>query len=165
MATRLFSRIALLLILLPLIELALLLWIAQHTSWQAALLLAILPSLLGVSVIRQVGAYGWHGLRRQMAAGRVPVESFSDNVFTFAAGMLLLVPGVLTDLAGLALLMPPVRRLVKYALLRYFHAKVVTWSSHVKAGHDKIIDVKVIEPAERLIEDQDRDDRDKASGH
>ncbi len=147
------ARIVLLLTLLPLVELALLLWIAQHTSWQTALLLVILPSLLGAYLMRRAGARSWQGLRRRDGLGQVSAHQLADGAFTFLAGVLLLAPGILTDLAGLALLLPPVQRFVKYWLVHRITGRVTGWSQSAPPTRDRIIDVQVIQRPARPLDD------------
>jgi UPF0716 protein FxsA len=50
--------------------------------------------------------------------GEVPTTDLLDGVLVLAAGALLIVPGFITDIIGLALLVPPVRKLVRATALR-----------------------------------------------
>ncbi len=46
-----------------------------------------------------------------------------DGILVICAGALLLTPGFLTDLTGLALLLPPVRALVRAGVVRRFRSR------------------------------------------
>jgi UPF0716 protein FxsA len=70
--------------------------------------------VLGIVVVRRAGSRAWSALRRSAGATDVPARNDvpGSTVLLFLAGVLLCVPGVLTDLVGLLLLLPPVRALV-----------------------------------------------------
>lgn len=70
----------------------------------------------------------------------------------------MITPGLLTDLAGFALLIPPIRRAVGRWLTRRLQARFVTAVSSGWRGpaeHDKIIDVRVIDPDQFRPEDRE----------
>jgi UPF0716 protein FxsA len=76
-------------------------------AWALALVLA--GALLGTWLLRREGARAWRRFRAAAQAGRPPGGEVSRGVVGLVAGLLLVVPGFLTDLAGLLLLAPPVR--------------------------------------------------------
>ncbi|MFJ3882642.1 FxsA family membrane protein [Streptomyces sp. NPDC090077] len=76
--------------------------------------------VLGVVVIKRAGRRAFKNLTRsfqqaqeQAMAGGIPSapqpQKGSGNALTMLAGLLLIMPGLLSDLAGLLLLLPPVR--------------------------------------------------------
>ncbi|RSS44576.1 FxsA family protein [Streptomyces sp. WAC07061] len=76
--------------------------------------------VLGVVVIKRAGRRAFKNLTRsfqqaqeQAMAGGIPTapqpSRGSGNAMTMLAGLLLIMPGLLSDLAGLLLLLPPVR--------------------------------------------------------
>ena len=77
---------------------------------QAFLLLAAM-CFVGVAVLRQPGRTTIAQMHKGVEKGGIGgLEAGGDAFLTVAAGVLLLVPGFLTDIAGLSLLLPPVRR-------------------------------------------------------
>jgi UPF0716 protein FxsA len=84
----------------------------------------------------------------------MPADALVDGLMIFLAGALLITPGVLTDAAGLALLIPPVRSLVKRLAAAWFvrHVQVRTATAYGTTGSpatgpatgDKIIDARVV---------------------
>jgi UPF0716 protein FxsA len=145
------GRLLLLLILLPLVELAVLIWIAQHTSIAFTLALVLATGIGGAALARWQGWRAVRRIERQLAANQVPADALLDSILIFAAGVLLVIPGVITDLVGLALLFPPTRRLAKLVLVRGIQVRV---QQHIATMHgaweeprDRIIDVRVVEPA------------------
>lgn len=78
----------------------------------------------GVAILRELGFATVTRLRAEMSrGGAVPGEAIGHSALTAVAALLLIVPGFLSDVVGLALLLPPVRRLVMSAIAR--HAQVV----------------------------------------
>lgn len=141
-----FLRLFLLFTLVPFAELVLLIWIGEHTSWLVTLALIILPGVLGAALARHQGLRCWRTAQEQLSRGELPTASLLDGVMILVAGVLLITPGLLTDLTGLMLLIPPVRRFVRQSISRRLRARVVVFSqSHSQPqGEDdeQIIDVE-----------------------
>ena len=116
------GRLLLLFILLPLVELILLLWLADLTSWQVTVLFVIVTGAVGVWLVRRQGFRTWRRITEEFAAGKLPAEALWDAAMILVAGALLLTPGVLTDLVGLTLLIPPCRRWYRRRIVRWFNA-------------------------------------------
>jgi UPF0716 protein FxsA len=93
-------------------ELALLLLLAESSSWKIALLLVLVTGLLGIAVIRQVRVRFGRRLLSTAHAGEPLGDVVIDGAILLLAGALLLLPGIISDVAGLLLLIPPVRWLI-----------------------------------------------------
>jgi UPF0716 protein FxsA len=76
-----------------------------------ALLALIALSLLGGWLLKREGTRAWARMRDVQAAGGRPGPHLTRAVVGLGAALLLVVPGFLTDLVGLLLLIPPVRSL------------------------------------------------------
>jgi UPF0716 protein FxsA len=144
-------RLLLLFTLLPLVELTLLAWLSAHTDWRLAVLFVIGTGVLGAWLIRSQGWRAWVRIRDELARGQVPAESIQDGLLILVAGLLLITPGVLTDIVGVLLLVPPVRRIVRLWLRRRWQGRFVVRSfgtagpgrtGDVSGRHDEtVIDV------------------------
>ena len=120
--------------------------------WTLALVLG--AGLAGAWLARREGLRSSLRMRSQMAAGTLPASEITDGVLIAIAAVLLIIPGVLGDIIGLALLFPPTRSLIKAALAAKF-AKVATIGRFTvdqagpgrvsSPGGDRIIEAKVIE--------------------
>ena len=151
------ARVLLLMVLGPLVDLLLLLWIAQHTSAAFAFGLVIVGGVAGMAVLRWQGFRTLRHARREMQAGQMPAVALVDGLLISAAGLLLIVPGVLSDAIGLALLLPVVRRWVRtYARgrieMRMFGARGGNWQAG-QSNRDVIIDSRIVEPSAPQIGD------------
>jgi len=99
----------LLFILVPLAELAILIKVGEIIGIGATILLVISTAVIGVSLLKRQGLAALARARASLDAGEFPVESVADAACLLVAGAFLLTPGLLTDTAGFALLIPPVR--------------------------------------------------------
>ena len=101
---------------LPVAELATFIAVAASIGFAWALLLLLAGSLAGAMVLRHAG--GNHIARVRVALGDggvTAMQADSDGFLILLAGILLLIPGFITDVLGLALLVGPLRR----AIARY----------------------------------------------
>jgi UPF0716 protein FxsA len=101
---------------LPLIEIALFVTLGAWLGLWLTLAVVLGTAVAGVVVIRRQGAHAMEGLRQATRLGRDPLGQVADSGFVMAAGVLLILPGFLTDTLGLLLLVPPLRRLVVRSL-------------------------------------------------
>ena len=96
----------------PLLELALLIKLGQWIGLWPTISIIILTAGLGIAIVQQQGFTAFRRAAENMSNGTPPVESAIDGFMLMMAGGLLIAPGILTDLAGLLLLIPPVRKAV-----------------------------------------------------
>lgn len=101
--------VVILLIALPLVELAVMLQVAQWIGILPTLALLIGISILGVWVVKRQGVGVLRRIRADVQARRVPTAALVDGACILVAGALLIVPGFVTDVLGLVLLVPLVR--------------------------------------------------------
>jgi UPF0716 protein FxsA len=78
-------------------------------------ILAILGTgFLGMVVLRYQGFKAFNSMRADLARGALPTDSLLDSVLLFGAGVLLILPGLITDALGLLLLLSPTRWFIRY---------------------------------------------------
>src|ERR687893_2413355 len=105
-------------ILVPIAELAVIIQVGQAIGvwWTIALLIA--DSVLGSLLMRSQGRAAWRRFTVAMQAGRPPAREVLDGALVLLGGAFLLTPGFITDLFGLALLLPPSRAVIRRLLVR-----------------------------------------------
>ncbi len=111
-------------VVLPLVELAVFVQVAHWIGVLDALGLLILISIVGVFVVRYEGLGVYRRVREQLRAGTVPTVQLVDGLLILIAGVLLILPGFITSVVGLLLLLPPVRNIAHRILRRRFSVRV-----------------------------------------
>jgi UPF0716 protein FxsA len=76
-----------------------------------ALVAGVVTTVLGGWLLRREGVRGWRRFRSALQEGRPPGAEASDGLAGLTGAFLLVLPGFVTDLVGLLLLVPPIRRL------------------------------------------------------
>jgi UPF0716 protein FxsA len=114
------GRLFLLFIIVPLLELYILIKIGSVLGAFQTVALVVLTALVGIALARFEGLRTLHQIRQNLAQGLVPAEEMVDGVLIFVGGVLLIIPGLLTDLFALVLLIPYSRTLFKRWLRRRF---------------------------------------------
>ena len=117
-------RLILLFTLLPLVELSLLLRIGEWLGAGATVGLVVVTGVIGAWLARREGARTWGRVQADIAAGRMPGEELLHALLVFVAGVVLVTPGVITDVAGLLLLARPTREVVTRRLRKRFADQV-----------------------------------------
>lgn len=107
------AKLFLLFTLVSTVELYLLLKIGEWTSWWVTVGLIFVPGIAGAWLAKREGARALREVQAALSLQREPTGAILDGVIVLVAGALLIAPGVLTDLTGIALLIPPVRRLAR----------------------------------------------------
>jgi UPF0716 protein FxsA len=116
--------IVLLLVLWPLVEIAVFLQVVDWIGVLNTLALMVAISLCGAWMVKRQGIGTLARMRAELDDGRVPTGPMTEGGLLALAGFLLLIPGFVTDVAGLALLVPPVRSGVRRGLGRRFSRRV-----------------------------------------
>ncbi|NND99100.1 MAG: FxsA family protein [Pirellulaceae bacterium] len=151
-----FIRLLAAFILIPLIELYLLLQLAEATSLGTTILIVIGTGILGSWLARREGLMAWFRFQEALSQGRVPSRELQDGLMIVFAAALLLTPGLLTDAVGFTLLVPVGRSLIRrYVLGRYIKGVNVqvhtstqstteTFSPNERSGDGYTIDAKAV---------------------
>lgn len=94
----------------PIAEIAIFVKVGNAIGWASAILLTIATGVAGAYLMRVQGFTVMNRILQSADRGEPPVAPVLDGIGIFTAGMLLLLPGFLTDLLGILLFIPPLRR-------------------------------------------------------
>jgi len=111
-------------ILMPIIELAVLLKLHDAAGLVNTLAIVIITGFVGAFLARAQGIMVLAQIKRDLAEGRMPAPRLMDGVMILIAGVLLITPGLITDVAGFLLLIPAVRTIIRAWLKRKLEAKL-----------------------------------------
>jgi UPF0716 protein FxsA len=110
--------LVLLFILVPLAELYVIIQVGQAFGALNTIALLIAISAAGAWLAKREGVAVWRRFQRQVESGSVPGKEMADGVMILFAGALMMTPGFLTDVLAICLLLPPVRAVIRGALMR-----------------------------------------------
>lgn len=102
-------QLLILFIIAPLAELYVLIRVGDLIGALPTILLAVLTAIIGTFLVRRQGFAVLNRIQEQMRHEEIPALEMLDGALLLLAGLLLLVPGFLTDAIGLALLVPALR--------------------------------------------------------
>ncbi len=138
-------------VLVPIIELTILFKLGNWLGWLPTLALVFGAGLAGAAIARVQGLRAAMQMRQQLAHGVMPAATVVDGLLIAVAGGLLILPGFISDLAGIALLFPWTRAVVRRGLVRWlqqhFHIQQIGGAEggEPRPRGDQIIDARVIE--------------------
>lgn len=112
-------KLALLFTVVPTLELALLIFIGTQIGvlWTTAIV--ILTGFTGAWLAKREGGGVLRKLRADLKRGLPPASRIAEGVMVLIGGLLLVTPGIMTDVVGFALIIPFTRRLIAPVLLRF----------------------------------------------
>ena len=134
----------------PLVELWVILQVGDAIGVLATIGLLLGVSVVGTWLVRREGAGTWRRFREALASGRVPAEEVVDGALVIVGGALLLTPGFVTDVVGLACVAPPTRAVLRRWLQRRAQGSL-RWLTpfggvgRVAAQREEVVDVEVVD--------------------
>jgi UPF0716 protein FxsA len=161
-----FGKLFLLFITVPLIEMALLMYVSRFIGIGGTLMLIVVTGAVGATLARSQGIGVLHKLQNSVNSGVRPTDAMIEAVLVLIGGIVLLTPGILTDIMGFSLMVPAVRSSIGHFLTHRiashiqknvragFASTTTTWESvrsypppptssdrDRKSGDDDIIDI------------------------
>jgi UPF0716 protein FxsA len=114
--------LAVLLIAIPILEVWVLVKVGQQIGLLPTVLILILQAIVGVLLMRHEGSRAWRALNEAFTNGKVPTGELADAALILVGGVLLMLPGFLTDVIGFLFLLrwtrPFARKLIAFFVAR-----------------------------------------------
>jgi UPF0716 protein FxsA len=124
----------------PLLELALLIKTGQWIGFWPTLAIVVGTGIAGSLIVRQQGFAVARRLLQDADQPSEMLDAMINGGLMLAAGILLILPGLCTDVLGLLLLIPPLRRQVAYRIARHGRWSVMQtrerWSASRRPSGD-----------------------------
>lgn len=125
------GKLMLLFIFVPMVELALLIEVGRFLGTVNTIILVIVTGILGAALAKFEGLRVMTDLQKDLMQMKMPADKLIEGVMVLVGGLLLLTPGILTDITGVLLILPISRGMFKEILKKKF-AKKVNERTHVK---------------------------------
>lgn len=100
-------------VIVPATEIALFVKAVQGLGLLTTILLALVSAMVGMSLLRRQGLRNLEMMRGRFGDGQWALAEAFDGLCVTLAGLLLILPGFLSDAVALLLLAPPVRGALK----------------------------------------------------
>ena len=107
-----FQVLFVLFILVPIIEITVIMQVGALLGVWPTVAIVILSAWLGAKYVRQQGLATLQSVQTKMAQGEMPSSEIVTGLMLLVAGVLLVTPGFVTDIFGLSLLIPAVRKAI-----------------------------------------------------
>lgn len=111
-----------LLVAVPILEVYVLVQVGQRIGAWWTVLILVAEAVLGSWLLRREGARAWRALDGAFRGGRVPTGELADAALVLVGGVLLMLPGFVTDVLGLFFLIPFTRPFAR-SVLGFFVAR------------------------------------------
>lgn len=116
-------------IALPIVEIVVLIKIGAAIGALNTIGLMILSAIVGTALVRAQGLTTLMQARDSLARDIFPAKAMFDGLCLLIAGVLFIIPGFVSDAIGLALVLPPVRTLLRALIWRHLakHGETRIW--------------------------------------
>jgi UPF0716 protein FxsA len=122
------------------VELTVLVAVGKAIGVLATIGLLILASLVGAALLRHEGIRTLVAFREALSNRRPPHRELIDGMLIAAAGVFIVLPGFVSDVLGLLLLLPPTRALVRRRMLRSVVLHTPTRSARGAVVEGEVVD-------------------------
>ncbi len=119
-----FTRLFLLFVTIPLIELYTLISIGSSIGVSSTILLVLTTGALGAYFAKREGFAVWTKIQKELQTGNLPKDELIDGVLLLVAGIVLITPGIFTDIFGIILLIPQGRIFIRKTLAKRFKGNI-----------------------------------------
>jgi len=143
-------KLFLLFTLIPIAEVYLLIEIGERIGFLNTVLIVVLTGVTGASFAKSQGGMIIGKIKANLNQGVMPREEMVEGVLILAGGIMLITPGIMTDIFGLSLIFPLTRLYYGKILIKYFKNKFNITdfpqtsdfnSNNYNSDDDNIIDV------------------------
>lgn len=111
-------------IVVPVVEIFMITQVASQLGWFSTIVLVIGVSLVGAMLVKREGLSVIRRVREATSKGKMPTNELADGAMIFFASALMLTPGFITDFVGLALLIPPIRAILRPPVISFFRSRL-----------------------------------------
>ena len=108
---------------IPIVEMYLLIEVAERIDALPTILLVMLTAVVGVSLIRQQGLSTLTKGIGRLNQAEIPAAEIIEGILLAMAGAFLITPGFLTDFIGFTITIPVTRRIIALMLLKRLSAR------------------------------------------
>ncbi|QFT29104.1 phage T7 F exclusion suppressor FxsA [Labrenzia sp. THAF82] len=128
-------------LLLPLIEIAVFIWVGGLIGVIPTILLTVVTALAGTLMLRQQGLSLLMRMQQELDAGRSPGNEVMQGAMIVLASIFLLIPGFVTDAIGLLLFVPPIREALARFIISRSNVVIVQNGQTRRQSGEGVVDL------------------------
>lgn len=117
--------------LIPAIEIYILISLGHEFGLAETFFFVISTGIVGAYIARLQGFYLLRDVNNQINQGIMPTDKMIDGALLLVGGIALLLPGLLTDIIGLFLLIPLIRTLIRKQIEKRLETDLSTGSGTI----------------------------------
>ena len=137
-----------LLVAIPIFEVYVLVQVGQRIGAVPTVLILVVGAVLGAWLTRREGGRAWRALEGAFRGGRVPTGELADAALVLVGGVLLMLPGFVTDVLGLFFLIPFTRpfarKVVAFFVARRLSRAGLVPGAHSPYGRGTVVEGEVV---------------------
>ncbi len=105
---------------IPVLDLLLLIAIGRHIGYLEMIFIVIGVGIVGAVIAEREGLNTFRRVKDELYRGNLPTDEFTDGLLVLIGAVMLIAPGLITDIIGILCLIPQSRRYIKRAAYNYF---------------------------------------------
>jgi UPF0716 protein FxsA len=141
----------LLLLLWPALEILAVIVVAQQIGVLLTFVLLIAGWPLGIWAMRSQGRTAMRRLAAAVAEQRPPGREVLNGALVLIGGLLLMIPGFITDVLGILCLLPPTRAAIRGVLVRNLQSRLMTSAFRVTGAYPYDVDSTATDVDQRRL--------------
>ena len=131
-------------------EVAVLIWVGGAIGVLPTIGLLVVGTVLGGVLLRREGRRTMHALQASRVQQTSPADGLADGALLGVGAFLVFLPGLVSDLLGILLILPPTRALlrpvIKASVARRVQVVGTGMWTRTRAGRSTVIEGEVIDP-------------------
>ena len=115
--------IFLLLIFIPIIEIAIFITVGSNIGVLNTIAIILITALVGIFFVRRQGINLLFNAQKNLSQGVMPTAEIKGGIFLLISGLLLITPGFFTDCIGFAIFLNPIQSFIELKARDYFQSR------------------------------------------
>lgn len=130
-----FRLLFLLFLVVPIVEIAMLIQLSEIIGGWETIAIVILTAYFGAKLVKQQGLQAVQSIQLKLAQGQIPSKELFTGICVLISGVLLVTPGIMTDIVGFLLLTPVFRDQLAVHLKDKFQTNIQSGQSSMFSFH------------------------------
>ncbi len=135
-----FQILLLIVLIVPFAEIYLLLEVGGIIGAFPTIVLVVFTAVLGTWLLRQQGFATFRRFQESLARGEIPAYEMIEGPLILVGGALLLTPGFITDIVGLACLIPATRKKIAQYVIEHHLIQPISGFSQATTSKENILE-------------------------